>query len=61
MTDNYRFVPLNSIENRLGNALGLALGMLYKPSTVDNRTIAQIETAFKEWCDAVVDEGRLHD
>lgn len=58
---DYKFVPLNSLEDRLGDALGLAIGMIRNPNTVDNKTMAQIETPFKEWCDAIVDEGRLDD
>lgn len=60
MTD-FKFVPLNSLENRLGDALGLAIAMIRNPNTVDNKAMAQIETPFKEWCDAIVDEGRLDD
>lgn len=60
MTD-FKFVPLNSLEDRLGNALGLAIAMIRNPNTVDNKAMAQIETPFKEWCDAIVDGGRLDD
>jgi hypothetical protein len=60
MTD-FKFMPLDSLEDRLGNALGLAIGMIRNPETVDNRAMAQIETPFKEWCDAIVDGGRLDD
>jgi hypothetical protein len=60
MTD-YKFVPLNSLEDRLGDALGLAIAMIRNPNTVDNKAMAQIETPFKEWCDAIVDGGRLND
>jgi hypothetical protein len=60
MTD-YKFVPLNSLEDRLGDALGLAIAMIRNPNTVDNKAMAQIETPFKEWCDAIVDGGRLDD
>lgn len=60
MTD-FKFVPLNSIEDRLGDALGLAIAMIRNPNTVDNKTMAQVETPFKEWCDAIVDGGRLND
>lgn len=58
MTD-FKFVPLNSLEDRLGDALGLAIALIRNPNTVDNRAMAQIETPFKEWCDAIVDGGRL--
>lgn len=58
---DYKFVPLNSLEDRLGDALGLAIAMIRNPNTVDNKAMAQIETPFKEWCDAIVDEGRLDD
>jgi hypothetical protein len=60
MTD-FKFVPLNSLEDRLGDALGLAIAMIRNPNTVDNKAMAQIETPFKEWCDAIVDGGRLDD
>jgi hypothetical protein len=60
MTD-FKFVPLNSLEDRLGDALGLAIAMIRNPNTVDNKAMAQIETPFKEWCDAIVDVGRLDD
>ena len=56
MTD-FKFVPLNSLEDRLGDALGLAIAMIRNPNTVDNKAMAQIETPFKEWCDAIVDGG----
>jgi hypothetical protein len=58
---DYKFVPLNSLEDRLGDALGLAIAMIRNPNTVDNKAMAQIETPFKEWCDAIVDGGRLND
>jgi len=58
---DYKFVPLNSLEDRLGNALGLAIAMIRNPNTVDNKAMAQVETPFKEWCDAIVDGGRLDD
>ena len=60
MTD-YKFVPLDSLENRLGNALGLALGMIRHPEIINNKAMAQIEALFKEWCDALVDGGLLND
>lgn len=56
---DYKFVPLNSLEDRLGDALGIAIAMIRNPNTVDNKAMAQIETPFKEWCDAIVDGGRL--
>jgi hypothetical protein len=59
MTD-YKFVPLNSLEDRLGNALGLAISMIRNPNTVDNKAMAQIEAPFKEWCDTLVDGGLLN-
>jgi hypothetical protein len=58
---DYKFVPLNSLEDRLGDALGLAIAMIRNPNTVDNKAMAQVETPFKEWCDAIVDGGRLDD
>ena len=60
MTD-YKFVPLNSLENRLGDALGLAISMIRKPETIGNKAMAQIEAPFKEWCDTLVDGGLLDD
>ena len=60
MTD-FKFVPLNSLENRLGDALGLAIAMIRDPRAVDNKAMAQIEAPFKEWCDALVDGGLLND
>ena len=60
MTD-YKFVPLDSLEDRLGNALGIAIAMIRNPNTVDNKAMAQVETPFKEWCDGIVDGGRLND
>ena len=60
MTD-YKPVPLDTLEDRLGNALGLAIGMIRKPETIDNKAMAQIETPFKEWCDALVGGGMLND
>ena len=59
--NDFKFVPLNSLENRLGDALGLAISMIRKPETIDNKAMAQIEIAFKEWCDALVDGGLLDD
>lgn len=58
---DYKFVPLNSLEDRLGDALGLAIAMIRNPNMVDNKTMSQIEVPFKEWCDAIVDGGRLDD
>jgi hypothetical protein len=60
MTD-YTFVPLNSLENRLGDALGLALDMIRHPEIINNKNMSQIEAPFKEWCDALVDGGLLND
>lgn len=53
-------VPLDTLEDRLGNALGIAIGMIRDPGTVNNAAMVQIEAPFKEWCDAVVDGGRLN-
>lgn len=58
---DYKFVPLNSLEDRLGDALGLAIAMIRNPNTVDNKAMAQIEAPFKEWCDTLVDGGLLND
>jgi len=46
--------PEMALEDKLGNALGLALGAL-QTNRWDNRDIVRIETAFKAWCDKVVD------
>ena len=59
--NDFKFVPLNSLENRLGDALGLAIAMIRDPNTVDNKTMAQIEAPFKEWCDGLVAGGLLND
>jgi hypothetical protein len=61
MTIDHKFPPLDTLENRLGDALGLAIAMLRKPEMVDNKSMAQIEAPFKEWCDALVDGGLLDD
>lgn len=58
---DYKFTPLDTIEGRLANALGLAIGMIRKPETIDNKTMAQIEAPLREWCDALVDGGLLND
>lgn len=60
MTD-YKFVPLDTLKDRLGNALGIAIGMLREPDKLDNKTMALIEAPFQEWCDALVDGGQLND
>ena len=60
MTD-YKFVPLDTLENRLGDALGLAISIIRKPETIDNKAMAQIEAPFKEWCDGLVEGGLLND
>ena len=60
MTD-FKPVPLDTLENRLGDALGLAISMIRKPEIMDNKTMSQIEAPFKEWCDALVDGGLLDD
>lgn len=44
-----------SLEDQLGNALGLALCCL-QTNRWGNRDIARIETAFKAWCDKVIDQ-----
>ena len=56
MTD-FKPMPLSTLEDRLGNALGIAIAMIRNPNTVDNKAMTQIETPFKEWCDAIVDGG----
>ena len=58
MTD-FKFVPTDTLTDRLGDALGLAIGILRNPQMLDNKTMARIETPFKEWCDSIVDGGRL--
>ena len=58
MTD-FKPVPLITLEDRLGNALGIAIGMIRNPNLVSNSAMAEIEAPFKEWCDAMVDGGHL--
>ena len=50
MTD-FKPMPLSSLEDRLGSALGIAIAMIRYPYTVDSKVMAQIETTFKEWLD----------
>ena len=59
MTD-FKFVPTNTLEDRLGDALGLAIGLIRSPETVDNKAMAQIEAPFKEWCDSLITRGLLN-
>jgi hypothetical protein len=47
---------LDSLENKLGDALGLAIGLIRHPEKLDNRTMATIEGAFAQWCDKQIDE-----
>lgn len=47
--------PLDNLENRLGDALGVALGMLRNPETLTNASMVMIEKAFLEWCDKQID------
>ena len=47
--------PLDSLEDRLGDALGVALGMLRQPNTITNASMAMVEKAFLEWCDKQID------
>lgn len=47
--------PLDSLEDRLGDALGVALGMLRQPDTITNASMAMVEKAFLEWCDKQID------
>lgn len=46
--------PEMSLEDRLGNALGLALAAM-QTNNWGNREITRLETVFKAWCDKVVD------
>jgi hypothetical protein len=46
----------SSLQYRLGNALGIAIGMLLKPSIIDNKTMAAVEAPFKEWCDLIIQQ-----
>jgi hypothetical protein len=57
----FKFVPLYSIEYRLGNALGIAIAMIRKPETINNKCMFQIEEPFKEWCDSCIDGGLIDD
>jgi hypothetical protein len=56
MNEDLYFPALDSLENRLGDALGLAIGLIRHPEKLDNRTMATIEGAFAEWCDKQIDE-----
>jgi hypothetical protein len=56
MNDDLYFPVLDSLENRLGDALGLAIGLIRHPENLDNRLMATIEGAFAEWCDKQIDE-----
>lgn len=47
--------PLDSLEDRLGDALGVALGMLRHPETLTNASMAMVEKTFLEWCDKQID------
>ena len=47
--------PLDSLEDRLGDALGVALGMLRQPDTITNASMAMVEKVFLEWCDKQID------
>jgi hypothetical protein len=47
--------PLDNLEDRLGDALGVALGMLRHPETLTNASMAMVEKAFLEWCDKQID------
>lgn len=47
--------PLDSLEDRLGDALGVALGMLRQPDTLTNASMALVEKVFLEWCDKQID------
>ena len=58
---DFKFTPLNNMEDQLGDALGLAIGMIRDPSLINNKNMAQIETVFKEWCDGIVDGELLND
>jgi hypothetical protein len=55
MNDPY-FPALNPLENKLGDALGLAIGLIRYPEKLDNRTMATIEGAFAEWCNKQISE-----
>jgi hypothetical protein len=57
MNDLY-YPSLDSLEDRLGDALGLALGIIRDPEgkALTNQNMAIIEKAFKEWCDKQIDE-----
>ena len=47
--------PLDSLEDRLGDALGVALGMVRHPETITNASMAMVEKVFLEWCDKQID------
>lgn len=56
MNDDLYFPALDSLEDKLGDALGLAIGLIRHPEKLDNRTMATIEGVFAEWCDKQIDE-----
>lgn len=60
MTD-LKFVPLEDMENRLGEALAIAIAMIRDQSLINNKNMAQVETVFREWCDGIVDGGQIND
>ena len=61
MNDDLYFPALDSLENRLGDALGLAIGIIRNPEALNNQTMATIEKAFGEWCDKQIDEIQNED
>jgi hypothetical protein len=56
MNEDLYFSALNPLENKLGDALGLAIGLIRYPEKLDNRTMATIEGAFAEWCNKQISE-----
>jgi len=61
MNDDLCFPALDSLENRLGDALGLAIGIIRNPDKLNNQTMATIEKAFGEWWDKQIDEMQNED
>lgn len=43
------------LEDRLGNALGLAIYMLRHPNNINDASMARVEAQFTEWLNSVVD------
>ena len=53
MSDLDDYYASMSLEDRLGNALGVALSLMHS-NTWGNRDMARLETVLKAWTDKVV-------